>query len=98
MTLDGAPMSQLATALESLVRRRVVDETGLSGTFDMRMEFGAEQMPFTVPLPPGATAPSPRDGLSVFTALEEQLGLKLDARRGPVPVVVIDGAEPPTPD
>ena len=50
------------------------------------------------PPPPGSPAPPARDGLSIFTALEDQLGLKLESRRGPVDIVVIDQAEPPTPD
>ena len=47
--------------------------------------------------PPGLTLPSP-DGPSLNTALQEQLGLKLEATRGPVDVLVIDSVEQPTPD
>lgn len=97
MFVDGAPIREFAGLLERLVGRRVVDETALTGTFNIRLEFAADQMP--VPLPPGTEPPPPpRDGLSLFTALEEQLGLRLESRRGPVPVIVIDSAALPAPD
>jgi uncharacterized protein (TIGR03435 family) len=98
MLVDGAPIPQFAKLLQRLVNRVVVDRTGLSGFFDIRLEFSAEQLPMRIPLPPDAAAPPSRDGLSLFTALQEQLGLELDAQDGPVPVIVIDRAELPTPD
>jgi uncharacterized protein (TIGR03435 family) len=55
------------------------------------------QLPPGATLPPGLTLPSP-DGPSLNTALEEQLGLKLEAARGPVDVLVIDSISPPEPD
>ena len=98
MLVDGAPIPQFAKLLQRLVKRVVADRTGLSGFFDIRLEFSAEQLPMRFPLPPDAVAPPPSDGLSLFTALQEQLGLQLDAQDGPVPVIVIDRAELPTPD
>ena len=50
-----------------------------------------------IPLPPGASLP-PSDSPSLLTALQEQLGLKVNAERGPVDVLVIDSAELPTVD
>ena len=97
MILDGAPIAQLATYLQRMVRRVVLDETGLAGTFDIQLEFAPEQMPTRLPVPTDSQA-VPRDGLSVFTALEEQLGLKLESRRGPVLVIIVDQASPPSPD
>ena len=96
MFVDGAPIREFAGLLERLVGRRVVNDTGLTGTFDIRLEFASDQMPTSLPLPPAGTAA--RDGLSLFTALEEQLGLRLESTRGPVPVIVIDDASLPTPD
>jgi uncharacterized protein (TIGR03435 family) len=96
MEVDGAPMREFAGLLERLVNRKVLDDTGLPGAYDVRFEFAADQMP--VPLPPAATPPPPRDGLSLFTALEEQLGLKLESDRGPVDVIVIESARLPDPN
>jgi len=65
----------------------VLDRTGLEGTFDLDLTF----TPDAAAIPIGAAgAPS------LFTALQEQLGLKLESAREPVEVLVIDRAEPPT--
>jgi uncharacterized protein (TIGR03435 family) len=71
-------------------RRPVVDRTGLTGAFDGELTFAPQPLPG---LPPPPVSP---DAVSVFTALQEQLGLKLEAGRGPVPVLVIDNAEKPS--
>lgn len=86
MTLDGAPLPRLARLLQPMLGRLVSDQTGLAGTFDIRLEFAPEQTAATFPLAPRAPADAaPRDGMSLFTALEEQLGLRLESRRGPGP-------------
>ena len=86
----------LSTALQ--FRRQVVDRTALEGAFDFDLEYARERPP-TVPAAgvPAAAAPID-DGPSIFTALEEQLGLKLEASRGPVDFLVIDSVEKPTND
>ena len=85
------PISALARSLESITGRFVVDETGLEGNFDYDLEF-------TRTLETGSI-PTGVDGKpSIFTALEEQLGLKLESDRRPMPVVVIDAISRPTPD
>jgi len=103
----GFPMSQLAQTLSTFAQRTVVDRTGLSGAWDIDLNWtpdpGQSGGPFG-PLPggppPGVPAPPPIDpnGPSLFTALQEQLGLKLESTRGPVDVLVIDSVEMPTPD
>ena len=96
----GMPMSNLATVLSGWLNRPVYDRTNLTGNFDFQIEFTPDQMPQLAPgvtLPPGLTLPSP-DGPSLNTALAEQLGLKLEATRGPVEMLVIDSVEQPTPD
>jgi uncharacterized protein (TIGR03435 family) len=98
MMVDGAPMPHFAGLLERLLRRKVVDGTGLQGTYDIRLEFSSDQLPMAVPPSGDAPAAAPRDGLSLFTAVEEQLGLKLESEQGPVDVIVIDSAQLPTPN
>jgi bla regulator protein BlaR1 len=93
------PLSQLATALSPMVQRVVIDRTGLTGNFDIDVTFTPDQMPQGPP-PPGAP-PLPSidaNGPSIFTALQEQLGLKLESVRGPVEVLVIESVSRPTPD
>jgi len=84
-----------AQLLRARVGRHVVDRTGFQGTYDLEREwscdFGLQQAP---PGAAGATELAP-EGLSLFTALQEQLSLRLQPDHGPVTVVVIDSAEPP---
>src|SRR5688572_11012210 len=96
MFVDGAPIAQFAGLLERLLRRKVIDATGLKGAYDVRLEFSSDQLPTAVPSGDTPVTP-PRDGLSLFTALEEQLGLRLQSEEGPVEVIVIDSAELPAP-
>ena len=95
-------LAQFATILSGRVARTVVDRTGLTGTFDMDLTWTPDQIPqgqLGTP-PPGAPPFPPIDpnGPSIFTAIQEQLGLKLESTKGPVDVVVIDSVEPPTED
>jgi uncharacterized protein (TIGR03435 family) len=96
-------MAQFATLLSRIVNRTVVEKTGLTGNFDINLTFTPEQ-PARAP-GPGADQPIRVNGVdidpngpSLFTALQEQLGLKLDSQKGPVDVVVIDSVEHPTED
>ena len=96
-------MADFATSLSGLVNRVVLDKTGLTGGFDFELQWTPDQFQGTGPLGgiPGAPPPAPPTDStfpSLFTALQEQLGLKLDSERGPVEVVVIDHVEKPAPD
>jgi len=84
MELKGvqASLASLARQLSNQVGRPVVDKTELKGNFDFQMTFVPDL--------------GDSEGPSIFTALGEQLGLKLDAQRGPVGVIVIDGVEHPS--
>jgi uncharacterized protein (TIGR03435 family) len=96
IVFGGNPLTAFANTLAPLAQRVVVDRTGLAGNWDFEMTFAPElrDMPFGPP-PPGAQLPDVDPNLpSLFTALEEQLGLKLQATRGPVEVLVIDRVEP----
>ena len=86
-------ISQLADRLATMLGRTVVDKTGLDGVYDIELTFtpDADMAP---PLPPGQPAPDV-PGPSLFTAIQEQLGMKLVAGKGPVEVIVIDSAEKP---
>ena len=97
MFADGAPIPQFAALLERFLRRKVVDATGLKGAYDIRLEFSSDQLPMAGP-PADAPAAQPRDGLSLVTALQDQLGLRLQSERGPVDVLVIESAQRPTPN
>jgi bla regulator protein BlaR1 len=94
LAFRGLTMPALATKLMPMVRRTVIDDTGLTGYFDAELDFLAELPP--PPPPPGMPNPFAEGFVSVFTVLPEQLGLKLDSRRGQVDVLVIDRAEQPT--
>lgn len=75
--------------------RPVLDRTGLSGAFDIKADWAVD--PLAQPLSPEKeTAADSAAGPSVFTALEQQLGLKLEATRGPVEILVIDHVEQPS--
>ena len=99
MVMGGASMEQLASILSQFVQRTVVDRTGLGGPFDLHLGWTPERYPQGPP-PPGGPPLPPVDpnGPSLFAALQEQLGLKLESTKGPVDVLVIDHVEQPTPD
>jgi len=81
------PMPTLAEFLSQVTGRLVSDATGLTGNFDLDLQWNAD-----------IQQQASTDAPSIFTALQEQLGLRLDSRRGPVPVLVIDSIEHPTAD
>ncbi len=96
----GVTMAQLSTTLSQFVQRVVVDRTGLTGNFDIDLTWTPDQLPQGRGEPPPGVQLPPIDpnGPSIFTAVQEQLGLKLDSQRGPVDVLVIDRVEQPTED
>jgi uncharacterized protein (TIGR03435 family) len=97
----GMTMASLASILSEQTGRPVIDRTGLSGYFALTLEFAGEPGIASPlgggPVGPPATAPSP-DRPSIFSAVQDQLGLTLDARREPTEVLIIDRAELPTPN
>jgi uncharacterized protein (TIGR03435 family) len=98
----GQSMAQLAASLSRYSGRTVVDRTGLTGRFDYDLEFAMDpsiQAPGIgggLPPDPQATRAADPEGVSIFTAVQDQLGLKLESARGPVDVVVIDSVSQPT--
>jgi uncharacterized protein (TIGR03435 family) len=85
LTGGSISLAPLAQRLSPIVGRVVVDRTGLTGKFDFDLKWAQDS---------SADAAGP----SIFTALQEQLGLKLESARGPVDVLVIDHIERPSPD
>jgi uncharacterized protein (TIGR03435 family) len=87
-------MPALAGVLTRGLRRRVLDRTGLKGHYDFVLQWTPDENQ-TPPIRPSPTPPDP-NGPSIFTAIQEQLGLQLKSARGPVEVLVIDYAEKPS--
>lgn len=83
MTGTDIAMSELATNLGNQLGRYVTDETGLPGHYDFVLHFDP-------------TNAGESEEPSLLTAMEEQLGLRLESRKGPMRVLVIDGAERPS--
>lgn len=90
MTGTHATMAGLANVLIRPLKRRVFDETGLQGTYDFELRYA--------PDPVGADDAAASDSPSIFTALEEQLGLSLKTAKRPVEVIALDSVEKPGPD
>jgi uncharacterized protein (TIGR03435 family) len=90
--LGGYPMTEVTRLLSTIVGRTIIDETGISGPVQFRLQYqrgrGAS--------PPAAPAGAVDENPDIFTALQEQAGLKLEARRAPVDVLVIDRIDRPT--
>ncbi len=95
--MGGMPMAQFVRQLSQLTRRVVLDRTGLTGGYDMDLKFTPtpDQLPQGPPPPGVELPPIDLNGPSLFAALEEQLGLKLENDRGPVEVIVIERMERP---
>ena len=108
MTANGQTMAGLAEMLSNQLDLPVVDMTGLTGKYDYTLYFAPEglagmRLPGGLPPPPppgeagggmpAASAPDAQSNPNLFTALQEQLGLKLEQRKGPVELLVIDHLE-----
>jgi uncharacterized protein (TIGR03435 family) len=81
--IGSRTMSSVATLLSRYMRAFVVDQTGLKGLFEVKLVWTPDDRP----------VPDDERGPSVFTAVQEQLGLKLESRKGPMEVLVVDHAE-----
>jgi bla regulator protein blaR1 len=89
-----ASTEEIASALASIVGRPVIDQTGLKGFYDLKVEW----TPDAAASAPGVLEekPAANSGPTLFTALQEQIGLKLESRKGPVETLVVDRAERPS--
>ncbi len=98
----GSTMPVLASALSTFAGRIVVDRTGLAGAYDVDLNWTPDQIPRPAgggdqPVQVNGATVDP-NGPSLFTALQEQLGLKLESTKGPVDVLVVERAEKPAED
>lgn len=90
----GRPLSTFTSVLTALTQRRIVDRTGLTGDWEFDISFA-----LTPSGPAGADTPAPDpNAASLFTVLQEALGLKLQSARIPMPVMVVDRVERPEQD
>jgi uncharacterized protein (TIGR03435 family) len=95
-TSPNITMRQFAAQITKEVGRPVVDGTDLSGHFTVELFFAPFNVATSIPDRPGRTADLSAAGPSIFTALQEQLGLKLKPEKGPVEVVAIDHISQPS--
>jgi len=100
LTVMNATMDEFTQVMQRTVfHRPVVNDTGLQGTWDFLLKFTPDESQVEWA---GAKVPPPSDAADapppLFTAIQEQIGLKLEARKAPVPVLVIDHVEPPSPN
>jgi uncharacterized protein (TIGR03435 family) len=99
-TLEGQAItmallaSTLSRSYTARLGRNVIDATGLTGAYDVHLKWAIDSL--AAPAGPDATPASDGAGPSIFTALQEQLGLKLESAKGPVEVLVIDHIERPS--
>jgi uncharacterized protein (TIGR03435 family) len=100
LNASGRTLEQIATTLGTYADRTVVDKTGLTGEYDMLLKFRPEAGgPIGALAPPLSTTGDPLSDLATLgVAVREQLGLRLEAARGPVQVLVIDSISLPTED
>ena len=93
----GVSMADFIRWLSNTTGRTIVDKTGFTGTFDAKIEYLPEMAQSAQSTGDGAAAPPVENAApSLFTALQERLGLKLESERGPVEILVIDRIERPT--
>jgi uncharacterized protein (TIGR03435 family) len=101
LAAPSATMAELAYQLSNFLGQPVSDKTGLTGKYDLKFEWAPDEnqvaMFSAIGVPEGNGAPAPDwPGPSLFTALEDQLGLKLEPQKGPVEIFTIERLEWPS--
>jgi len=96
--VDGQQISMqtLADVLSRVSGRPILDKTGLTGIYDVKLEWTPDVTDGPIKVNPAEPPPSDPSGPSLFTAIQEQLGLKLDAQKAPVDVYIIERVEKPS--
>ena len=111
LSAQGVPVFDFSDQLGRVLGRNVIDKTGLTGKYNFTLKWTPDESQLAAfrgpgdgppgapggPAGAGAGAPPPPDsnGPTIFAAIQEQLGLKLEAQKGPVDVYVIDRVEKP---
>jgi uncharacterized protein (TIGR03435 family) len=99
LTATAISMSELADRIGFEVGRKVVDKTGLEGRYDFTLHWTSDRQGLSAGPADASQGPAPlsdSSGPSIFTALQEQLGLKLESQKGPVETLVIESIEKPS--
>ena len=99
LVTGGSPMIAFVNVLSQLTQRTVIDRTGLTGFFKADLKWTSDEPSAAAPTPPGGIETPPRadsNGPPLLTALQEQLGLKLESRKSLVDLLVVDRIEHPT--
>ena len=101
ITAQAVTVAALIPTLAGFVGRPVLDRTGLAGNYDFKMQWARDDSQVQTPsasAPNGQPPPPPTDssGPNLFTAIQQQLGLRLEAGKGPVEIIVIDHIERPS--
>lgn len=94
LTAQAIPISRLVGQLSVMVRGPVVDKTALKGKYDITLEWAPDQR--AAPPDENGSLPQGESGPSIFAALQEQLGLKLESTKSPMDTIVIDHIEKPS--
>jgi uncharacterized protein (TIGR03435 family) len=103
LTGQGVPLASLVHTLSGRLSRTILDETGLTGKYDFTLQWSPDERagPMSAAIQGGGSrsddAPPPDSSApSIFTAIQEQLGLKLEPRKVPVEILVIDHVQAPS--
>jgi uncharacterized protein (TIGR03435 family) len=89
-------MPELIRTLSTILGRPVIDQTGFTGLFDLQLDFAPDDTTPSIPPPPPNSGVSDITGVALAQALQQQLGLRLQSSKGPVQMIVVDRAEPPS--
>jgi uncharacterized protein (TIGR03435 family) len=89
-------MPEFVRVLSTVLGRTVIDKSGFTGLFDVQVDFVPDETTPALPAPPPGAAPLDFNGPSILTAMQQQLGLRLESSKGPVEVIIVDYIERPS--
>jgi uncharacterized protein (TIGR03435 family) len=95
ISVEQGDLAHMAQLLSTALGKPVIDRTGLCGTYDLSLKWDDAPIADGGPLGLDAPAAPENDRGSIFTAIQDQLGLRLDSQRAPIEVIVIDQIERP---